>query len=117
MDSYSAIADVPLEALPPLSPFLPYSPSSPSSSHPLDACSASLVTAHSPPHPPSINDLLVVSSLHNQSIFLSSEVPTTISPLTYPLALLANHTTGPLKSSGSPHLPAGMRSRICLARV
>ena len=34
------------------------------------------------------------------------------SPHTYWLALLAKNTTGPTKSAGSPHLPAGMRSDI-----
>lgn len=40
------------------------------------------------------------------------------SPLTYPLAFSdAKNTTGPLKSSGLPHLPAGIRSIICFALV
>lgn len=39
------------------------------------------------------------------------------SPLTYALALLAKNTTAPLKSSGFPHLPAGILSKICLALV
>jgi hypothetical protein len=39
----------------------------------------------------------------------------TISPLTYALPALANHTTTPLKSSGAPHLPAGILSRILFA--
>lgn len=37
----------------------------------------------------------------------------TISPLTYNDARLASHTTAPLKSSGSPHRPAGIRTMIC----
>jgi hypothetical protein len=45
--------------------------------------------------------------------------PSTVktSPLTYALAALAKNTTAPLKSSGAPHRPAGILSRICLARV
>lgn len=39
------------------------------------------------------------------------------SPQTYWLALLARNTTGPAKSAGSPHLPAGMRSEIWRRRT
>jgi hypothetical protein len=39
----------------------------------------------------------------------------TISPLTYALAGLANQTTTPLKSSGVPHLPAGILSKMLFA--
>jgi len=35
------------------------------------------------------------------------------SPQTYRLALLARKTTGPARSFGCPHLPAGIRSEIC----
>jgi hypothetical protein len=38
---------------------------------------------------------------------------TIVSPLTYPLARDARNTTAPSKSSGLPHFPAGIRSRIC----
>ena len=34
------------------------------------------------------------------------------SPQTYWLALLAKNIIGPIKSAGSPHLPAGIRSDI-----
>jgi hypothetical protein len=40
----------------------------------------------------------------------------TTSPLTYALAGLANQTTAPLKSSGLPHLPAGIRANMLFAR-
>lgn len=40
-----------------------------------------------------------------------------ISPETYWLAVLARNTTGPAKSLGSPHLPAGIRSEIWRWRV
>lgn len=42
---------------------------------------------------------------------------TSSSPHTYWLALLARKTTGPAKSFGSPHLPAGIRSEICRRRT
>lgn len=42
---------------------------------------------------------------------------TNVSPLTYELALEAKNTTAPSKSSGLPHLPAGILSMICLERV
>ena len=38
---------------------------------------------------------------------------TNSSPQTYLLALLARKTTGPAKSFGCPHRPAGIRSEIC----
>lgn len=41
----------------------------------------------------------------------------TISPDTYPLARLARKTTGPLKSSGFPHRPAGIRAIIPALRL
>lgn len=41
---------------------------------------------------------------------------TSVCPLTYPPPLPARNTTGPLKSSGTPHLPAGIRSSIPLFR-
>jgi hypothetical protein len=40
----------------------------------------------------------------------------TISPLTYALAPLLNHTTTPLKSSGEPHRPAGILLSMLSAR-
>lgn len=55
-----------------------------------------LTTAQRPIHPPST---------------------TIVSPLTYELALEAKKTTAPSKSSGLPHLPAGIRSMICRDRV
>ena len=42
---------------------------------------------------------------------------TSNSPQTYWLALLAKNTMGPAKSWGCPHLPAGIRSEICLNRT
>ena len=42
---------------------------------------------------------------------------TRISPQTYRLAALARKTTGPAKSRGSPHRPAGMRSEIWRRRT
>lgn len=36
------------------------------------------------------------------------------SPLTYPLALLARYTAAPLRSSGLPHRPAGIRDKMLL---
>lgn len=41
---------------------------------------------------------------------------TSVCPLTYPPALPAKNTTGPLKSPGTPHLPAGILSLILLNR-
>ena len=40
---------------------------------------------------------------------------TCTSPVTKLLALLARYTAGPLKSSGEPHRPAGIRSNMLLA--
>jgi hypothetical protein len=40
-----------------------------------------------------------------------------VCPLTYAAASLARKTVGPLKSSGLPHRPCGIRSSICLCRV
>lgn len=49
---------------------------------------------------------------------------TSISPVTYALALLARNSAGPMKSSGAPHLPPGIPLRrldtnagSCLATV
>ena len=42
---------------------------------------------------------------------------TSTSPHTYWLAALARKTTGPAKSRGSPHRPAGMRSEIWRSRT
>lgn len=53
----------------------------------------------------------------SQSIYLPIHPPSTVStsPLTYALAALPKKTTAPLKSSGAPHLPAGIRLRILSA--
>jgi hypothetical protein len=58
------------------------------------------------------------SRIH-QPIYRPIQPPSTvsISPLTYMLALLARYTTLPLKSSGDPQRPAGIRSRILFARL
>ena len=50
-------------------------------------------------------------------IYLPIQPPSTvrISPLMYPLARLARNTTLPLKSSGVPHLAAGILARMLSA--
>jgi len=55
--------------------------------------------------------------IHYSGTYLPIHPPSTvrISPLTYPLALLAKNTTLPLKSSGFPHRPAGILDKMLSA--
>ena len=54
---------------------------------------------------------------HHIVVYLPIHPPSTVntSPETYRLALLARYTIEPLKSSGLPHRPAGIRARILAA--
>lgn len=67
-----------------------------------------------PSHPP-----LRAPSVHGPYYKNNALTPSTTSnsPHTYWLALLARKTTGPAKSFGSPHLPAGIRSEIWRRRT
>lgn len=56
-------------------------------------------------------------TFHNESEKGLTPSTTNSSPHMYWLALLARNTTGPAKSAGSPHLPAGIRSLIWRRRV
>lgn len=64
-------------------------------------------------HPPDSCQPNILISRYGERTYPPSTVRT--SPLTYRLARLARYTIEPLKSSGRPHRPAGIRSRMLFA--